>query len=206
MSRSGALITVNRGISAGGSISDLEIAKTENKIVGKDDKGTDITKAVRVFDDTKLPIISKYISKELKLDLMSSRQKALAQAMEKPQDWLLEREKRLEVIKERLAKNFGEQYVKYSEAGFPNDEAMEKAAKATNILLELELEDLEIEFPGGATVFGSAANVMANRNNRFGLAMGSAEGPQVDKKAIYKEMRQRKKAKKARKASKQVTA
>lgn len=142
-----------------------------------------------------------YVDRELKLGLIQEREKKIINAAIDPKDWVKNREPYMNKIKERVAGQLATQYTKYTEAGFPVDEALARASTSANTLLVQELTDLELIYPGSATILNSAAHVAADRNDIFNLAHGAAE-KQVDKKAIYKEMRALKKAKRAKKLSK----
>lgn len=142
-----------------------------------------------------------YIGSELGLDLYNKRETALALAMADPSKWVTSRQALLKPIQERVAAEYAIQLKKYETAGFPIEEGMKRAANYANMLLQKELEDLELEHPGSGTIWASAAHKMSDRNFQFAGAMGGAESP-VNEKEIYKRMRAKKKAKKAKRAVK----
>lgn len=160
-----------------------------------------------------------YVSRELKFDYESNRTKGLITAMATPADWLKERQIRIDGgastelkdsknafvifpgIKNVIAEHYAKKMNKYKIAGLPFAEANARASASANRLLEEEMEELELEYPGGSTIFASAAQSMADRNAKFGMATGQAESG-LDEKAVYKRIRRAKKAKKAKRRAK----
>lgn len=147
-----------------------------------------------------------FVSKELKLDLIDKREKSLVNAMVNPSKWLDDREGPMNDMKENLAKHYATKLQKYYNAGFPADESAALAAKSTNRLLQEEMEELEMEYPGASTIYASAAHQMADRNTRFNLGVGGVAEGRVSEKEIYKKIRAAKKAKKAKRAAKSIKA
>ena len=161
--------------------------------------GEAITGYKLIVNPDKEADLIKFLDKELKISFLQKREEAIALAAEKPSKWLAQRNLRMEEVKKRVATAYALELGKFDTAGFPPAESMARASKFANLILMNELENLELTYPGSSTVFNSAAHIAANRNDNFNLATGGAE---VDKKAIYKEMRALKKAKRAKKLSK----
>lgn len=150
-------------------------------------------------------VVEKYLASQLHIPIKKKRDGALIKAMEKPSEWLTERNKEMDkIINGPVTTFFKEKLDLYILEGFPVEEAMSMAAQRANFVLQTEMEELELRYPGSNTIFASAAHKMADREGNFMLANGGAE-QSINKKAIYKEYRQKKKAKRAKKASKQTS-
>jgi hypothetical protein len=179
---------------------------------GKIGTGTALTFPKPTKDD-----LQGYVARELGIKLNIVREASLAQAMQDPEGWLTQRAARLaggdytditgagvtiskdDSINGKVAEHYKSKLEAYEKANYPAEVAMAKANASSNRYLEELMEDLEIELPGGATIWASAAHHMADKNARFNMATGSAE---VNEKAIYKRLRQAKKAKKAKRLAK----
>jgi hypothetical protein len=139
-----------------------------------------------------------YLARELGIVVRAKRDQSLVNATVDPATWLSNREEEVEKIVKKVAESYNTRMDNLRQAGLPFAEAQTMCTRSANSEYLIQMEDLEITNPGSATIWGSAANTMANRNTKFNLALGEAEGD----KAIYKRIRAGKKAKKAKRKAK----
>lgn len=149
--------------------------------------------------------IAKYLNTELGVARQFDKDMKLAEAMKTPDIWLGNRNGAVnKVLIEKIAPWYKQKLNSYIGRGYSVDEALKMANASANRLLQEELLELELDFPGASTVFSSAAHQVADRNFNFMGHLGTEEIP-VNEKEIYKRYRAKKKAKRAKKASKQIT-
>jgi len=149
------------------------------------------------------PAVSDFIGRQLNIDVLVNREKSLIRAMTAPESWIRERQAKYDELKTSIGNFYAEQLAKYYQAGYSLEQSEKMAEESANRILPIHLQDIEVLHPGSSTLFANAAFQMDKRNTNFGLYSGAAEsGP--NHKAIYKEERARRKAKKRK--SKQITA
>lgn len=154
-------------------------------------------------DAESMQAVQSFIGRQLNIDVMAKREKKLIQAMTDPTNWEKDRDALFTKMKTDLARYYETQLAQFYTAGYSLEQAQAFAEEATNRILPNELQKIELLHPGSNTLYANSAFTMEERNAKFNIRRGAEEGG-VDKKAIYKEERARRKAKKGK--SKQITA
>jgi hypothetical protein len=147
--------------------------------------------------------IDQYLQKKLKLDLYKAQQTSLVKALTKPEEWLTSRDVAMKTISAKLAPTYWDAIEKYK-ALYPMDEAVELANQDIKALFDVKIKHLEIEQPGASLLFqGAVLNNNMDKIKANALISGSLGESNVAKdefKKYYKEKRQRKKPKRAKKS------
>lgn len=137
---------------------------------------------------------SDYLKKELKVALHEKQQESLINALQRPEDWLSERTRLVNLMLASLGNTYNTQVEKYLQY-YPADEAVALATEDIRPIYEMEMRNIEIEHPGASILYQGALldnNYFRGKASNFTKALN--DNPQIEWKKAYKAKRKAKKA------------
>jgi hypothetical protein len=146
--------------------------------------------------------VRAYLGKELKLELRANQDAAVIKALTRPEEWLAARSTAMAKIVDELSGPYLAGIAKYSDL-YPTDEAVELATAEIRPLFDAKMRFLEVMQPGASLLLPQAIadNKFKAISARNIVAAEAGDlNPQFEE--YYKQRRNAKKAKRARKASK----